>query len=328
MVHSRALKDLKISNIEERIVKMKGMELCRRFFQEYGRPILEKRLGMTMQRIAVGRLGWGSDCIGADDELSRDHGWGTGFEIFLLEEDVEGGLQEKMYELAKELPKDFLGFQVRKVYIESINGFFNLRVGREQRPERPMDWLYCQESGLFDVTHGEVFYDGLGILTHRRDEFGQYYPHDVWLKRLSACCMWLYAYGELNFFRALRRKQYSVMHILLGRYLEELIQFIFLANKQYAPYWKWLHREFLNLLHLACEIEPYIQILVKNQRWDVRYETIEKTISLIKQWLKSEKLTRLPTERSLSEHSCDIHSSIEDAELRKLKPAIRYLGRE
>ena len=121
---------------------MQGMELCRRFFHECCRPMLEKALGEDMERIACGRLGWGSDCLGLDDELSRDHGWGAGFDVYLLPEDVGTRLEVQIREVVESMAKKFQGFPVEQEpdRIESLDGAFKLRVGRETPPERPIDW--------------------------------------------------------------------------------------------------------------------------------------------------------------------------------------------
>ena len=51
---------------------MKGLELCREYFENYGRAMLEE-FPEIKDRIAVGLAGEGSECLGFDDELSRDH---------------------------------------------------------------------------------------------------------------------------------------------------------------------------------------------------------------------------------------------------------------
>lgn len=57
---------------------MKGLELCREYFENYGRAMLEE-FPEIKDRIAVGLAGEGSECLGFDDELSRDHEFRTGF---------------------------------------------------------------------------------------------------------------------------------------------------------------------------------------------------------------------------------------------------------
>jgi len=288
--------------------------------------MLRENLGHSVERIAVGRLGWGSDCIGADDEISRDHAWGPQLDVLLLDEDMGGELERTIRKLAEKLPSDFLGYRVLGMYPGSVDGFFNLRVGRIEPPTRAKDWLYCREHGIFDVTHGEVFYDGPGILTRRREEFGRYYPRDVWLKRLSACCMWIYGYGDLNFSRAIKRKDLTVTHIVLTHFVEEFMQFIFLVNRQYAPYWKWRRHELLKLPCLANEVDRLIALLVENHDWSVREQAVRDSDRLVRKWLVDQQLSSLSLEANLALHARDVHNLIEDAELREVNVAIRYIG--
>ena len=67
---------------------MQGLELSRRFYEEYGAPMLHAQFPAWEDRIAVGLVGSGSECFGFDDDCSRDHDFGPDFCLFLPEEDV------------------------------------------------------------------------------------------------------------------------------------------------------------------------------------------------------------------------------------------------
>ena len=66
---------------------MKGLELCRSYYEEVGAPALRERLPELMPRAAAGLCGQGSDCLGLDDEYSRDHDFGPGFCLWLSDAD-------------------------------------------------------------------------------------------------------------------------------------------------------------------------------------------------------------------------------------------------
>ena len=54
------------------------IEKNRRFYEKYVADLIHTKFGAYEDRIAVGIAGEGSDCFGYDDEISRDHDFGTG----------------------------------------------------------------------------------------------------------------------------------------------------------------------------------------------------------------------------------------------------------
>ena len=49
---------------------MKGLELSEKYFEEYGRPMLDAEFRDILPYLAVGLFGSGSECFGYDDEVS------------------------------------------------------------------------------------------------------------------------------------------------------------------------------------------------------------------------------------------------------------------
>ena len=64
---------------------MKGMELSRAYFEEYGKPLIDTRLLQYRPYIAAGLVGEGSECLGFDDDISTDHDFGPAFCIWVPE---------------------------------------------------------------------------------------------------------------------------------------------------------------------------------------------------------------------------------------------------
>ena len=65
---------------------IKGKELCRGFFTEIVKPILDREFPELIY--TAGLLGYRSDVLGYDDAVSTDHMWGPRFYLFLREEDL------------------------------------------------------------------------------------------------------------------------------------------------------------------------------------------------------------------------------------------------
>ena len=68
---------------------MKGLELAKAYYEEYGRPMIREKFPDYEGRIAVGLAGEGSECFGYDDEISRDHDFEAGFCLWITEQDGE-----------------------------------------------------------------------------------------------------------------------------------------------------------------------------------------------------------------------------------------------
>ena len=85
---------------------MKGIEISKAYFEEYGRPMLEKDFSDILPYLCVGMVGSGSDCYGFDDEISRDHDFEPGFAYLfrmktLLTDEKNSCLKEHMQSFQK-----------------------------------------------------------------------------------------------------------------------------------------------------------------------------------------------------------------------------------
>ncbi len=60
---------------------IKGMTLCRDFFNDCAKKVIEYRFPDL--KYSAGLIGYGSDVLGYDDAVSTDHMWETRFYLFL-----------------------------------------------------------------------------------------------------------------------------------------------------------------------------------------------------------------------------------------------------
>src|SRR5215211_7398785 len=85
-----------------------GLKLCRLFYEKEVRPILNKEFPNLRYSAAV--IGWGSEVLGFDTPISRDHHWGPRVLLFLSEKDYPK-LNDKISKaLSLHLPYDFMGY--------------------------------------------------------------------------------------------------------------------------------------------------------------------------------------------------------------------------
>ena len=89
---------------------IKGLALCEGFFNECAKPIIDKYFPDL--HYSAGLIGYGSDVLGYDDEVSRDHMWGPRFYMFLSENDIDKK-DEILNRFAENLPYEYMGYSVK-----------------------------------------------------------------------------------------------------------------------------------------------------------------------------------------------------------------------
>jgi len=228
---------------------MKGLDLAERYYEAYGRPLLAKDFGSYQHRIAVGLVGEGSECFGFDDELSRDHDWGPGFCLWLTSDDYAafGAELQACYDA---LPSSFGGFerQVDGPHAGKRTGVFETKcfyrrfIHHEHVPSTLVEWRSLPETYLATATNGRVFSDPLGEFTAFREGLLAFYPEDVRLKKLAARCATAGQAGQYNYKRSVARGETVAAHCALSHFMEAVISLVYLLNKRYRPFYKWMHR--------------------------------------------------------------------------------------
>lgn len=247
---------------------MKGLDLSRRYYNEVGRPALELACPELKGRMAAGLVGEGSECLGYDDELSRDHDWGPGFCLWLTGKDMDrwGGQARAVYET---LPRTFLGFSrlrehpmsAGRVGVFRVEEFYRRFLGRTTPPETAAQWLVLPEQALNVCTNGAVFQDDAGAFTAYRQALLAYYPEDVRRKRLAARCALAAQAGQYNLPRCLKRRDTVAALRALAEFVDHAQAAVFLLNRRYRPYYKWAHRALLDLPLLGKEAGDCFQQL-------------------------------------------------------------------
>lgn len=228
---------------------MKGQELSRRFYEEYGRPMLKEQFGAYEDQIAAGIVGEGSDCFGYDDEISRDHDFEAGFCLWIPER-LEHELEFKLSRAYGKLPEEFLGVAraqasfggTNRRGVMLIGEFYSRFTGRPGVPETLMEWLYTPEYSLACAVNGQVFRDDLGEFTRIRRELEAGYPEDVRRKKMAARTALMAQSGQYNLERCLKRGERGAAALALSEFVQNGLSLLFLLNRRYMPYYKWAFR--------------------------------------------------------------------------------------
>ena len=228
---------------------MQGLELAKRYYEEVGRPMLEREFPELLPRLAAGLVGEGSECLGFDDAISQDHDFGAGFDLWLSAEDYNqyGKALQDAYD---RLPGEFAGIPARltsargggRVGVFEIEAFYSRFIGMEQPPRSLMRWLHLPEDKLAAVTGGAVFEDGLGEFSAVREELRKYYPEDVRIKKIAARAAKMAQSGQYNYGRCMRRGDTVAAMLALDEFVRQAISMVYLLYRTYMPYYKWMFR--------------------------------------------------------------------------------------
>lgn len=246
---------------------MKGLELSEEYYKAYGREMLLTRFPQAAKQMAVGLVGYGSECLGFDDELSMDHDYGPSFCVWLPREVyVQYGAQMKAAYDA--LPQEFMGYGGRvseeqgqgRVGILCLEDFYMRIMGRDTAPETDQEWLALPEEELATATNGKVFEDYLGRFSAVREGLLQYYPKAVWTRKLVQALAKAAQAGQYNYARAMKRGERIAAELSLAEFVQESMQIVYLLNRKYAPFYKWMHRG-LKDLEVCSEVGDMLNLL-------------------------------------------------------------------
>ena len=304
---------------------MQGIELSRAFFEEYGKPMLEKDFAQYIDRIAVGLVGHGSECFGFDDEISTDHDCAPGFCIWLTDADEEE-FGFKLFRAYSKLPKEFRGVKcVEKSALGSnekgvrrISEFYSAYTGRKGEPVTWQDWLYTPSHYFAEATNGEVFCDPLGEFSRIRNVIKHGMPEDVRLKRLASCALHAAQAGQYNYKRCIAHGELAAARLALDEFVRYASEMVFLLEKRHAPYYKWIFRAMRELPSLSFIAVKLEDLIVKPSDETLMIELeIENIASDIIAELKKQKITDA-TCNYLESHAYSINDKIENSEIRNL----------
>lgn len=230
-----------------------GMALCEAFYKEYGEPMIREKFPEYQGSIAAGLVGEGSECLGFDDETSRDHDFGPGFCLWLTDPvfDEIGEALQKEYD---KLPTTYMGVTryvsakaPKRVGVFRIGEFYERLIGMKDVPATQNQWMYLEDYQLLSATNGKVFRDDLGEFTRIRRGLSAHYPEEVRVKKIAREAALMAQSGQYNYGRMLGRGDKVAAQVALAEFEKHTMQMVYLLNRRYAPFYKWMHRGLENL---------------------------------------------------------------------------------
>ena len=246
---------------------MKGLELSRKYYEAFGRQMILEQFPDIVDQTAAGLVGYGSECLGFDDAVSTDHDYGPSFCVW-LPRDLYAKYGSRMQAAYDALPKEFMGCAARveeeqgkgRVGVLCLEDLYLEILGRGSVPETAAEWFAIPEAALATATNGAVFEDPCGKFTEMREGLLAYYPREVWLKKLAESIARAAQAGQYNYARAMKRGERVAAELALTEFVREAMQIVYLLNKKYAPFYKWMHRG-MKELAVGSEIGDMLALL-------------------------------------------------------------------
>lgn len=230
---------------------MRGIDLARGYYTDVVGPLLAAR--WPALPYAAGRLGTGSDVLGLDDAMSRDHDWGLRLTL-IVDADAVGQVSTHLEE---NLPLEYAGHRTRfsttwnasvtsQVEVTTVADFALSRIGVDGGSEFGVaEWLALSGQSVLEVTGGPVFADTSGALTRLRQRL-DWYPDDLW--RYVLASDWRRIGQELPFVgRTASRGDDAGSRVLTARIAAAAMRLGFLLERRWPPYPKWLGTLFSQL---------------------------------------------------------------------------------
>lgn len=245
---------------------MKGLELSKEYYNEFGREMLKQNYSEYLDKMAVGLVGEGSECFGYDDVYSYNHDFGPGFCIWIpkiIWDDIGAELQRDYMRL----PKRFKGFErivtpqgMGRVGVITIEQFYQKYTGLTHAPENNLQWFAIPEHFLATAVNGKVFCDRYGEFTKIRKLLQSFYPEDVVKKKLAARMAVMAQSGQYNYARCMKRKEFGAAYLACGEFIKSAISSIYLLNDTYMPFYKWAFKG-MEKLSLFQNCLPHLKTL-------------------------------------------------------------------
>ena len=258
---------------------MDVIEKNRRFYDEHVADLIHTRFHEYEDRIAVGIVGEGSDCFGYDDEISRDHDFGTGVCLWVTDDDMKrfGHMLSIAYnELVDSVERSFYTERLRERRgVMTIHNFYSnilqIDCDTDHCEMTEAAWYALDHACLKTATNGEVFRDDLGTFTAFRKLLLNYYPERVWRTRIAEQLHEYAAALQVNYARCMTRGDVVAAELCRSRGIRSAMELYFLLKRKYPPYYKWTYRALTELDTAGTfsgKIQKLAEAAISREAWN------------------------------------------------------------
>lgn len=279
---------------------MKGLELNKWFSTNIVLRLINEYFPSLKDKYAIGLIGYGSDILGHDDEISQDHEWGPRCQVWLNENDYKNYAKDLDKMLSEKLPIKFKGYSTRysvdtdfhvlvpseiaegsihHVALTTVSRYLKIQYELENESPTYIEWLCLPEQKLLELTRGKIFYDPVGDISCIREKFS-YLPDEIWYFKL------MYAWMSIDQLDVVgvcgKRGELLSAKLALHKIIKHIIRLVFLLNRKYCPgTLKWVSKEFYNLPILSKEIGKKLEDCLITNDIDYIVNTIEEIFLLL-----------------------------------------------
>lgn len=303
--------------------------MARSYWENCGREMLDRDFPDIKDKIAVGLCGSGSECLGYDDEVSRDHDFEPGFCLFLPgEEEVDRRTAFRLERAYAALPKEWMGF--RRAFLSPVGGnrhgvirfpdFLLEKTGTTDGELSVNRWLSVPEQNLLEVVSGEIWQDPSGIFSKIRDNLSSP-PEDIRLRKLSGELLLMSQSGQYNYRRCLDHGEPGAAMLSAGEFVKAALHAFLLLDRKYMPYYKWAFRALKERGSRRRQQAEKLEAVLLGGIDDESALDREVAIADIAQDMAEELISLNLTEASccdLEQHAHSVADRIKDPEIRNM----------
>jgi hypothetical protein len=244
----------------------------------------------------------GSEVLGFDTPMSRDHHWGPRVTLYVSAEDHARVADAINTTMRRRLPYTIRGYATsfepipdephilrfeertegevnHRVHVLVLRDYVRDYLGFDLAADlTPADWLTFPQQKLRTLAHGAVYHSGLGEVDAMRERLS-YYPRDVWLYLMAAG--WTRISQEEPFVgRTGDVGDELGSRVLAARLIRDLMMLAFLIERVYAPYSKWFGTGFSKLA-CAPKLTPIFYRALSAETWQEREKPMSEAYNIL-----------------------------------------------